>query len=197
MRTKFLLLSLLCLITFSCDEDDVIQIPEEEAIELTSTNYIYEGDLRLFYLEFRNTELEAQIEVWQAIPDNDPNYNQAQLDIADAQQEIMSNNNENGLVSENCLECIGFGGVLPGPIGPIPLPCECFNVLNSLEHLVALPNTDSFSFGIIGGNSTILVSSGGNSPITNYEANEQLTLRLRSAMLENPNFEGEIGRAHV
>lgn len=51
---------------------------------LPTTNYIYESDLRIYYLETKNTELELQIVAWQKITDSDTGYNDLQASIVES-----------------------------------------------------------------------------------------------------------------
>ena len=83
------------MLLFACpDSNDNTNDDDNNQVVFTATNYLYEGDLRIYFLETRNTALETQIEIWQQVPDSDPGYNDAQQDIAAANAEIVSNNNE-------------------------------------------------------------------------------------------------------
>lgn len=165
MKSKILVLftlSFLSLSFISCSEDDDNNNNPDQ-VEFTSTNYIYEGDLRKYYLEARNTELELQITAWDQVSPNDPGYAAAQANIVEAYNEIDSNNQESlSIASPND----AFFIINPIPPLPPPLPCLCLDVYNSVANIV-------FQSGNDVGNITI-TSEADQSTLVNTNANTQM-----------------------
>ncbi|AUC83609.1 hypothetical protein [Lacinutrix sp. Bg11-31] len=193
MKKRYVVLAVLSFIFFtnvSCDEDDTLNPEQEpEQVEFTTTNYIYEGDLRIYYLETKNTELELQIVAWQQIPDSDPGYNDAQASIVEASAQIVNNEEEaNSIVSpENAFFIIN--PVIP-PL-PAPLPCLCLDIYNTVSNIVLQPGTDQMSLTIttVADQST-LINTNANSQISTI-ANTNGLGRYQTFELSQSDFTGE------
>ena len=189
MKTNLLLLAFFSLLLFSCDEDNDDNNNDE--LLFTSTNYIYEGDLRLFYLESENVRLNDSIAVWSQIPDSDPGYNDAQSSIVESNAEIIENQADSTYLATNfSLDALEVGFVIPdfGPFPP-PQPCFCFNVFNELQRAVFLPNTNSLSFNIVVDNETLLETNS-NTPLSTLVINEQNSLQYQNFAFDS-NYVGE------
>ena len=189
MKRHYVVLAFLSFIMFtniSCDEDDNNNNDEQE-VEFTSTNYIYEGDLRKYYLETENTRLSNDIEVWQQVPDSDPTYNDVQISIASAIAEIAINNQE--------LESI----LVPGdqfliinptfPPLPSPSPCLCLDVFNSISNIVFQSGNDNGNITITSANQTLLASTANTQ--TNAIPNTNNLGTYQSFQLSENNFTGQ------
>ena len=161
-----IILSLLLFTNMSCEDDDNNNTNEE--IELTATNYIYEGDLRTFY----------------------PGYNQAQENIAAANDQIDLHETEiAGILSP--AEAFSIINPIIPPIPPSPSPCICFNVYNSIRNIVLLPGTDQLSLTIRDYETeTIIVSTNNNSPVE-IIPNTQNSGRFQPFQFEQPGFNGQ------
>lgn len=139
MRTKILLLVVLCAFTFSCKDDDDQNNNEEEAL-FTPINYVYEGDLRLFYLESENVRLNDSITAWEEISPNDPDYDEAQGNIEEANAEIAQNEGEANTIADPANAFAIINPTFP-PI-PVPSPCLCFHLYNSFDNIVFQTGND-------------------------------------------------------
>jgi len=183
-----IILSLLLFTNMSCEDDDNNNTNEE--IKLTATNYIYEGDLRTFYLESEINRLNEDIEEWMQIPDSDPGYNQAQENIAAANDQIDLHETEiAGILSP--AEAFSIINPIIPPIPPSPSPCICFNVYNSIRNIVLLPGTDQLSLTIRDYNTeSIIVSTNNNSPIETIP-NTQNSGRFQPFLFEQPGINGQ------
>ncbi len=165
MKTRYVVLVLLSFAMFtnvSCDEDEDNN-PEEEAL-FTSTNYIYEGDLRKYYLATENTRLGDSIAVWQQVPDSDPDYDITQNYIAEANASIETNEIESDtIVSPE--EAFLIINPIP-PIPPAPSPCLCLIVNNTIGALALQVGTNQMSLTITSTeDEEILVNTNPNSLI--------------------------------
>ncbi|WP_290470129.1 hypothetical protein [Lacinutrix sp. MedPE-SW] len=135
MRTKFLILAVICVFTFSCknDDDQDNQDQNAEDFAITNENNYYEGDLYRLYLdaqiEITNNEiisLEEQLE-------QDPNNVELQnmLDAANTELDELENAESNQIAIEATL--LGVPRVPRIPPVP-PMPCTagaCIpNILN-------------------------------------------------------------------
>ncbi|MDO6596055.1 hypothetical protein Q4512_03955 [Oceanihabitans sp. 2_MG-2023] len=148
MKTRYVVLVLLSFIMFSnisCDEDDIFPQNEEDPL-FTSTNYIYEGDLRKYYLESENTRLNDSIAVWQQIPDSDPAYDITQNHIAEAYATIETNDMESDTIVSPT-EAFLIINPIP-PIPPAPSPCLCLIVNNTIGSIALQPGTNQMSLTI-------------------------------------------------
>lgn len=191
MKTRYVVLVLLSFILFtqfSCDEDDINN--EDEPVTFTSTNYIYEGDLRIYYLETKNAQLEAQIAVWQQVPDSDPGYNDAQANIVEANNEITSNEEEaNAIMSP--ANAFFIVNPIP-PIPPAPSPCLCLIEYNTFRHIVLQPGTDEMNLTITSIEDQSIVASTNNNTAINTIANTDAIGKYQSFELSQANFTGEV-----
>ncbi|MBU2939428.1 hypothetical protein KO494_07730 [Lacinutrix sp. C3R15] len=164
MKTRYVVLVFLSLILFtniSCEEDENNN-ENDEQVAFTATNYIYEGDLRAYYLETKNTELEAQIAIWQQVPDSDPAYNDAQASIAEANAEIANNEEEASSIVSPSNAFFIINPTFP-PLPP-PLPCLCLDVFNSIDYIVFQSGNDQGSITITSvTDQSILVNTNPNS----------------------------------
>lgn len=146
MKTRYVVLVLLSFAMFtniSCDEDEDNN-PEEEAL-FTSTNYIYEGDLRKYYLATENTRLGDSIAVWQQVPDSDPDYDITQNYIAEANATIETN----GIESDTIVSPEeAFLIINPIPPLPPPSPCLCLIINNTIGAIALQPGTNQMSLNI-------------------------------------------------
>ncbi|WP_188462907.1 hypothetical protein [Bizionia arctica] len=182
-----LILSLLLFTNLSCEDKDD-NVPVEEA-PLTATNYIYEGDLRIYYLEAENVRLNDNIDVWVQVPDNDPGYNDAQENIALAYAEIDANQSEISAIPSPAEAFFIINPILP-PIPPSPSPCLCLDEFNSIRNIVFLPGTDQLSLTIRDFNTeSVLVGTNNNSTV-NMIPNTQNTGRYQPFAFEQPGFTG-------
>ena len=192
MKTRYVVLLLLSFIMFtniSCDEDDNNNNDDDDQqVEFTSTNYIYEGDLRKYYLETENTRLSDSIAVWQQIPDSDPGYNDAQESIVEANAETASNNQESeSIVSPTNAFII----INPIPPLPPPSPCMCLDIYNIIDKFVLQQGTDQMDLTITSiADQSILVSTNANSQL-NIIPNTDNLGRYQSLELSQDGFTGE------
>lgn len=191
MKTRYLVLVLLSFIMFtsvSCKEDDNNNNDEQE-VEFSSTNYIYEGDLRKYYLETENTRLSNNIELWQQIPDSDPGYNDAQASIAEATAEIESNNQETESIILPGDAFIIINPTFP-PI-PLPSPCLCLDVYNTIDHFVFQSANDIGSITITSvADQSTLTSTNANTQINTIPNTNDLG-RYQSFQLLPDGFTGQ------
>ena len=191
MKKRYVVLVLVSFIFFinvSCEEDDNNNNEPVET-EFTETNYIYEGDLRMYYLQTTNTELEAQIEVWQQIPDSDPNYNDAQASIVEANAEIANNLEEYSSIISPDDAFIIINPILP-PI-PLPSPCLCLNLYNSVETIVLQPGTDQMNLTItVAEDQSNLVNTNATTQINTIQNTNGLG-RYQAFELSQNGFTGE------
>ncbi|QRM89443.1 hypothetical protein FG167_09390 [Lacinutrix sp. WUR7] len=193
MKTRYVVLVLLSVIMFtnnSCDEDDRFPQDDPEQVEFTATNYIYEGDLRKYYLETENTRLSADIAIWQQIPDSDPGYNDAQASITQANIAIANNNEESqSIISpENAF-------LIPPripPVPPAPSPCLCLTEFNTFRNIIFQPGTNILSLNITSvANQNTLVNTNANSQIHTIENTNGLG-KYQSFGFSEDGFTGEV-----
>lgn len=133
MRIKLSVLTALCLLLFACytgDDDNVIT-----TVNLTPTNYVYEGDIYRFFLTSEIESLINQIEIWEAIGPNDEGFNEAQENIAAAENTINLNNE----LLESTITGVQIG--LPPIPPPPPPPCFCFDDLYNLMDYIVVDNS--------------------------------------------------------
>lgn len=180
-------LSILLVANTSCKTDDKDDHVEESV--LTATNYIYEGDLRSFYLTTEITRLNEAIEIWNQVPEGYPDYEEAQANIQEAMAQIETNEQEiSAIVSPD----VAF--VIPKPILPpipVPSPCLCLDLYNSIQNIVFMPGTDQLSLSIISySDESTIVNTTNNSPIETIP-NTQNTGRYQPFNFEQPGFAGE------
>ncbi|MEO8934036.1 MAG: hypothetical protein ABI295_06980 [Xanthomarina sp.] len=137
-----IMLSLILVTSFSCKTDDE-KIDNEDSV-LTATNYIYEGDLRQFYLETKNAIQNDSIAVWTQIleeyQEGYPEYIEAQTKINEASLIIAANQLEISSIERPEVAFKIKKPILP-PIVPTPSPCLCFDLYNSVENIVLQPGT--------------------------------------------------------
>ncbi|HLV14147.1 MAG TPA: hypothetical protein VKY41_03125 [Xanthomarina sp.] len=183
-------MSLLLVATTSCktDDDDVVKDNNEES-PLTATNYIYEGDLKIFYLNTENEYLNSQIDEWSQVPEDYPDYEEAQANILVAQAQIDENELEiSGILTpENA-----FAIVKPKlPPIPVPSPCLCLDLYNSIENIVLLPGTEQMSISILSSNDESSIAfTNSDSPLETIP-NTQNTGRYQPFNFEQPGFTGQ------
>lgn len=186
MKSYFLLFAFFSLLLFSCDEknnnDNIIDEPL-----FTETNYIYEGDIRLFYLESENARLNDSIAVWNQVTINDAGYNEAQGNIAEANVEIMENQADSTNISTNFSIAAFQAGIVIPDIPPLPDPCFCLITRNSITKLVLFPDTFQSNVSIEFDNENILESNAGINDIPNLESG----LKYQDINFVNQDFEGE------
>lgn len=181
------MMPLLCFTNLSCeDKDDNVIVNEEP---LTSTNYIYEGDLRKFYLQTEIAYLENQIEIWNAVTPNDPDYQNAQEEIFLAIAEIETNKLEiTGIANPSAIFVIK-PPILP-PV-PVPSPCNCLNVYNTARNIVLLPNTENISITIMSNTDESLIASTNSDVKLQTIPNTGNKGKYQPFIPEKPNFTGE------
>lgn len=192
MKTHYVVLAFLSLFfVTSCwtSDDDNNNDDDNEQVEFTSTNYIYEGDLRKYYLETENTRLSIDIATWQQIPDSDPDYNDAQSNIAQASATIVSNNEE----AESIISPENAFFVIPRipPIPPTPSPCLCLTEFNSFRNIILQQRTDQMSLTITSvADQNTLVNTNSNTQINTIENTNGLG-RYQSFGFSQDEFTGE------
>lgn len=136
MKTKILLLILITMFTFSCDDEN----SQNENIELTDNNYIYEGDLYKQYLNDELAIVENEITQLQEIIDNGQGDNQTQIDLDEAIQE-----RENIITNIDSIISLVTFGIIPPP--PPPQPCSCFTP--ELQYFITLESTSGLQIDIL------------------------------------------------
>lgn len=182
-----ILLSLILVANTSCKTDDKDN-NEEESV-LTSTNYVYEGDLRRFYLTTEITRLNEDIETWSQILIGYPEYEEAQANIQEALAQIETNELEISNIESPTDAFFIIKPILP-PI-PVPSPCICFDLYNSIQNIVLMPGTDQLNLSIISNtDESTIVDTTDNSPIV-IIPNTQNTGRYQPFTFEQEGFTGE------
>ncbi|WP_452227983.1 MULTISPECIES: hypothetical protein [unclassified Lacinutrix] len=149
MKTRYVVLVFLSFILFanvSCDEDEDNNNNDPEQVNFTSTNYIYEGDLRKYYLATENTRLGESIAVWQQVPDSDPDYDITQNYIAEANATIEANEIESDTIVSPAEAFIIINPIPPIP--PAPSPCLCLIVNNTIGAIALQPGNNQMSLTI-------------------------------------------------
>lgn len=193
---RLFLLSLLILMS-SCRNDDdntPIPLPIPTPVEFTSTNYIYEGNLRMFYLDYRDEQLDEIIATNQAILEQDQSNQEALANIASAEAEKMANNDERGVLFDLCFpQCVEVVGITvpENPDPPEPEPCFCLIKYNQLTQIVLLANTQSFSMEIIGSNQQFVLANTANNGLNQLPFENSSNLQYQSFIFNTPNYVGQ------
>ncbi|MCX7547816.1 hypothetical protein OS188_07615 [Xanthomarina sp. F1114] len=179
-------LSLIFVTNTSCDNDDEGTTPEPV---ITATNYIYEGDLRGFYLTTEIAQLNADIDIWNQVPENDPGYEEAQENIEIANLQIGEYESEMSTIPTPDSAFLIPKPILP-PV-PTPSPCVCYYLYNSIENIVLLPGTDQISISIYSYNDeSNIVNTDSNTPIEDIPGSKN-NGRYQPFTFEQPGFVGE------
>ena len=174
------------MLLFACPSSDDDNI-EEEAL-FTQTNYIYEGDIRLFYLESENVRLNDSITVWEQIPMSSPLYNEAQVNIFEANTEIMENQTQSTNLTINfSLEAFAASVEIPDNFPPLPQPCFCLTARNSIVRIVLFPGTVESNITVVRDGENILETNGTINDVPNITSG----LRYQTINLTDQDYEGE------
>ena len=185
MKTHYVVLTCLSLLLFACPSSD--DDNQEEAL-FTPTNYIYERDIRLFYLETENLRLTNDIAIWNQVSPNDPGYDDAQGNIAEATVEIAQNQADSTDLADNfSLSALEVGFVIPSNFPPLPDPCLCLSTRNSITKILLLPGTSSSNVSVLRDNENILDSN----PTINDVPGVDVDLKYQTINFSDLDFEGE------
>ena len=179
-------LSLMFVVNTSCKTDDDKTTNEEP--KLTATNYIYEGDLRKFYLKTTNTSLENEIKIWQEVPSEDPDYQETQAKIEVAQAEIQANKKEStSILSPDNVFFIDKPRLPPIPI---PSPCSCLHIYNSIKNIVFMSGTNELNLSIVSNiDGKNIVDTTEGLPVETIPNKENLG-KYQPFIFEQPDFVG-------
>ncbi|MGJ8594201.1 MAG: hypothetical protein ACSHXF_16750 [Aquaticitalea sp.] len=165
MKTKLLLVLLISTAFTSCSHFFPHSDDDGDTQELlTEYNYVYEGDFYKFALNVQKDALEEQILIWEAVSPNDVNYNDAQQDIAEAQNLIENINSELASIIDIGEVSIQNVPRIPRPPVP-PLPCSCIPVPNLIRYATTLDNINELSLTILDEDGEILFNSTPNNPL--------------------------------
>lgn len=141
MRTKFLLLAVLCVFTFSCkdDDDQVNQDQNAEDFAITNENNYYEGDLYRLYLDAQIEVTHNEIISLEEQLEQDPNNVELQnmLNIANTELDELENAESNQVAIEDAL--IGVPRIPRIPPVP-PMPCTSGACIPNLLDYITLSN---------------------------------------------------------
>lgn len=141
MRTKFLLLAVLCVFTFSCkdDDDQVNQDQNAEDFAITNENNYYEGDLYRLYLDAQIEVTHNEIISLEEQLEQDPNNVELQnmLNIANTELDELENAESNQVAIEDAL--IGVPRIPRIPPVP-PMPCTSGACIPNLLDYITFSN---------------------------------------------------------
>lgn len=141
MRTKFLLLAVLCVFTFSCkdDDDQVNQDQNAEDFAITNENNYYEGDLYRLYLDAQIEITHIEIISLEEQLEQDPNNVELQnmLNIANTELDELENAESNQVAIEDAL--IGVPRIPRIPPVP-PMPCTSGACIPNLLDYITFSN---------------------------------------------------------
>jgi hypothetical protein len=150
MKTKFLILLILSVFIYSCDEDD----NDNSEVVLTESNYIYEGDIYKQFLTDEITVVEEEIVILQDIIDNGQGDNQTQIDLGIALQQREELNTK----LSDIVDLVSFG-IIPFP--PLPQPCPqistCFPI--DINFIATLESTTALQINIFDDQNQLIASS--------------------------------------
>ena len=126
MKSKLLLIVFSSVIISSCIKDFTGTITDKEEIEITSDNYLYEGDL---YREYLTVEIQNNNTIIEALE---------KLSLARQLNEIEKeelNNAKDNILSlkddfDNIIDIVGLRIPKPKPPCPNPTNCDYFNFQN-------------------------------------------------------------------
>lgn len=181
------LLSLILVINTSCKTDDEKDNTEEP--KLTETNYVYEGDLRKFYLNAEIVRLNDDIEIWSEVLEGYPDYEEAQANIQVAMAQIEENELEISSIPTPANAFFIINPKLP-PI-PVPSPCLCLELYNSIQNIVLLPGTDQMSLSIFSNSDESGIAYTNIDTKLETIPNTQNTGHYQPFNFEQPGFTGE------
>lgn len=102
--------------------------------ELTSYNYVYEGDLERAHIKHRIVGLKEEYEVLSATSPNDQEYEHSIVTREEIESEIFKLTKEYDTLK---LVQKGILPIIPPPPPPPPVPCLCFDVFNKLNKIVS------------------------------------------------------------
>ncbi|AEH01514.1 hypothetical protein Lacal_1666 [Lacinutrix sp. 5H-3-7-4] len=141
MRTKFLLLAVLCVFTFSCkdDDDQVNQDQNAEDFAITNENNYYEGDLYRLYLDAQIEITHIEIISLEEQLEQDPNNVELQnmLNTANTELDELENAESNQVAIEDAL--IGVPRIPRIPPVP-PMPCTSGACIPNLLDYITFSN---------------------------------------------------------
>lgn len=134
------LIYLLLLVFISCN--NIKKETDKDAIkkELTSYNYVYEGDLERTYIKHRIMGLKEELEVYD--PSNPENNENTIAFQAETEAEILQLNKDYQAIR---IIKKGILPIIPPPPPPPPVPCLCFDVFNRLNKIVTTNNIVTLS----------------------------------------------------
>ena len=160
MKTKFLIVLLLSVFIFACEEDD----NQNNEVVLTNSNYIYEGDIYKQYLNDELTAVEEEIIILQDIIDNGQGDNQTQIDLNAAQQE------RNNLIENinSIIDLVSFGVIPPlPPPSPCPQIATCYPI--DINFIATIESTTALQVNIYDDQNQLIASSNPNlMPLPNH-----------------------------
>ncbi|MGY0391865.1 hypothetical protein ACW5R3_04765 [Bizionia sp. KMM 8389] len=192
MKKQLLVLFILSAFSFSflsCEENTPEESNEQTANPLTETNYVYEGDLRIYYLQTENIRLENNITVWEQVSPNDPGYDEAQDNINEANAEIEDNESEIASIPSPSTAFQLINPRIP-PIPPSPSPCLCLDLFNSIRNIVYMPGTDNLLISIQDYEDESYLVPVNTDPNVNSIPNTQNTGHFQTLDFESTNFTG-------
>ena len=178
--TKKQLLVLLCpLLLISCHRgyDD-----GNEQIKLSEDNYIYEGDLHVFYLERRIDTVQVTIDSLQAVIDNQQGDDKTVMELAAARAQKDSFTEEIASIPEQSL----LPKIKPRPKGPCDPIGTCFPLTLNLKYLILEEQNDLRSVLILNAqDQPISTTTTGPAPLMGY--GDALTYQVMTAPQGQPD----------
>ncbi|TYB72492.1 hypothetical protein ES677_14040 [Bizionia gelidisalsuginis] len=140
------LIYLFLLVFISCNNDkkesDKDIDTDSVKKELTSYNYVYEGDLERAYIKHRIIDLKKELESLNATIQAGKNDENSIVFLEETEAEILKLNNDYQAI---ILVKKGVLPIIPPPPPPPPVPCLCFDVFNRLNQVVATNTVVSLS----------------------------------------------------
>ena len=156
MKTKNILLMYCPLLLFiSCDIISTDDDGNTDQLVLTDDNYIYEGDLRTFYLERKIDTVQIKIDSLKAVIANQQGDENTQNELEDAQMQKNNFVDEIATIPEQSL----LPKIKPRPKGPCDPVGTCFPLPIGLENLILELQNDIRQVTILDAKNQIISST--------------------------------------